>query len=97
MLDNEISSEFKVALRKENTKYQLVPPHCHRVNLAERAIQTFKNHFKASLASVDPNFPLTELDHSLLQAVITLNLLRAARLNPNLSAYTYVFGQFNYN
>ena len=43
VLDNEISSEFEAALNKENTKYQLMPPHYHRANLAERAIQTFKN------------------------------------------------------
>jgi hypothetical protein len=33
--------------------YQLVPPHC-----AERAIQTFKEHFVTVLSSVDPAFPL---------------------------------------
>ena len=65
--------------------------------MTERAVQTFKNILKAGLASVDPKFPLTEWDRLLPQAVITLNLLRAARINPNLSAYAYVFGQFDYN
>ena len=36
--------------------YQLVWLYTHRANLAECAIQTFKNHFKAILASVDPDF-----------------------------------------
>ena len=97
LLDNEISLEFKAALKKENISFQLVPPHCHRANLAERAIQTFKSHFKAGLASVNPDFPLAEWDRLIPQAVITLNLLRSARINPNLSAYAYVFGQFDYN
>ena len=42
--DNEISAEFTAALTKNNTSYQLVPPHIHRRNLAERAIQTYENH-----------------------------------------------------
>ena len=75
----------------------MVPPHCHRVNLAERAIQTFKRHFKAGLASVDPFFPFTEWDRLLPQAVTSLNLPRSPRINPNLSAYAYVFGKFDYN
>ena len=97
IMDNEISKELKNAMAKEEVKYQLVPPHCHRTNLAERAIQTFKQHFKAGLASTDPNFPLSEWDRLLPQAIITLNLLRTARVNPKLSAYAYLFGEFDFN
>ena len=61
-MDNDISLEFIAALTKNTTSYQLVPPHTHCRNLAERSIQNFKNHFKAGLASVDPNFPLSEWD-----------------------------------
>jgi hypothetical protein len=46
-------------VQKGNTKkgtIQLVPPDNHRQNLAESAIQTFKNHFKAILAGVDDTF-----------------------------------------
>ena len=77
VMDNVISSDFVAALTKNNTSFQLVPPHTHRRNLAERAIQTFKNHFKAGLVSVDSNFPLSEWDRLLEQANITLNLLRS--------------------
>ena len=49
-MDNEASAELKLAMEDNNTTYQLVPPHDHRNNLAERAIQTFKHHFKAGLA-----------------------------------------------
>ena len=96
VMDNEISLEFITTLEQNSVNYQLVPPHTHRRNLAERAIQTWKNHFKAGLASVDPNFPLTEWDRLIEQANITLNLLRSARSNPLLSAYTYIFGEFNF-
>ena len=52
---------------------------------------------KAVLASLDPNFPVHEWDRLLPQIIITLNLLRAARANPKLSAYSYMHGIFNYN
>ena len=32
----------------------------------------------------------------LQQANITLNLLRSSRVNPKLSAYSYIFGEFNF-
>ena len=75
VLDNEISNDFKAALKNHNTAFQLVPPHSHRRNLAERAIQTWKNHFKAGLATTDLNFSLSEWDLLMPQANITLNLL----------------------
>ncbi len=33
----------------------LVPPHNHRINAAERAIATFKEHFIGGLATVNKN------------------------------------------
>ncbi len=57
ILDNKTSAEFKKEIQK-NCKIQLVPPDNHRRNLAEQAIQTFKNHFKAILAGVDDTFPM---------------------------------------
>ncbi len=97
ILDNEISTDFKSALSKYELDYQRVPPHTHRRNKAERAIQTFKNHFLAGLASVHPLYPIAEWDRLLFQATTTLNLLRNSRVNPKLSAYAYLFGNFDYN
>jgi hypothetical protein len=37
-LDNEASTALQHAMRQENIDYQLVPPHVHRRNAAERAI-----------------------------------------------------------
>ena len=82
ILDNEASFDLKSAMTKYKTTYQLVPPHTHRANAAERAIQTFKNHFKAGLASLDPQFPVSEWDRLLEQTFLTLNLLRASRNKP---------------
>ena len=97
IMDNECSTEMKTALKKYNLKYQLVPPEVHRRNAAERAIRTFKNHFLSCLATCNKNFPIREWDRLLPQTVMTLNMLRNTRLNPALSAYTYLFGQHDFS
>ena len=84
-------------MESQDVDFQLTPAGLHRRNNAERAIQTFKNHFKAGIASLDPDFPIAEWDRLLEQAFLTLNLLRPARVNPKLSGYAYVFGQFDFN
>ena len=97
VLDNEFSTEMKTTMDKHEIKYQLVPPHIHRRNAAERAIQTFKHHFLAILASCDPDFPVSEWDRLLDQAELTLNLNRNSRNNPKLSSTAYLFGNFDFN
>ena len=57
-LDNEISKDHLSLLEHVGLKVQLIPPYEHRQNLAERAIQTYKNHFIAGLSGADPSFPL---------------------------------------
>ena len=96
-LDNEVSTSLKNFLTAEHVEYQLVPPHIHHRNSAERAIQTFKNHFIAGLASTAPNFPLSNWCRLLPQAELTLNLLRPSRLNPKLSAHAQLEGAFDFN
>ena len=73
------------------------PSHIHRRNAAEQAIRTFKNHFLAGLAGVDPNFPIKQWDRLLQQTEITQNLLLNSRANQQLSAYAYLFGNFDFN
>ena len=51
-MDNEASTALKLTMTTINIKYQLVPPSNHRAINAERAIQTFKNHFIAGLCIV---------------------------------------------
>jgi hypothetical protein len=75
---------------------QIVPPENHRQNLAERAIQTFKYHFKAIIAEIDDNFPMNLCDRLLPQTVLTLNLLQQSNIAPTVSAYQYIHGAFNY-
>ncbi len=84
ILDNEASAAFKTEIRKTCT-IQLVPPDNNRRNLAERAIQTFKNHFKSVIAGVDDNFPIHLWDRLLPQTILTLNLLRQSNVAPTVS------------
>jgi len=86
ILDNECSRDLKAAFSKHNISYQLVPPAEHRVNTAEHAICTLKNHFIAILITVDFNLLLAEWDRLLPHSVITLNL-HSSRLHPSLSAH----------
>jgi hypothetical protein len=97
VLDNECSNDMKKASQKANVEFQLVPRHTHRRNAAGRAVCMFKNHLCAGIATCDPNFPSQEWDRFLPQATITLNLLRASRLNPSLSAHAAIHGNFNFD
>ena len=79
VLDNECSFEMKKAFKKYDVVFQLVTPHVHCCNAAERAIQTWKNHFCTGLATCDPKTPLAEWDILMPQAEISLNLLHSSR------------------
>jgi hypothetical protein len=94
ILDNKASAAYKA---EKKCTMQLVLPDNHQQNLAEQAIQTFKNHFKAVIAGVDNNFPMNLWDRFLPQTVLTLNLLRQLNVAPMVSVYQYVNGPFNYN
>jgi hypothetical protein len=96
ILDNECSHLMQQAFTKHLVNFQLVPPHVHRRNAAERAIQTWKNHFCAWLATCDPKFPLTEWDRLMPQANLTLNLLRSSRRYSTLSAHSCVNKAFDF-
>ena len=55
------------------------------------------NALLAGLATCDPTFSLKEWDRLLQQVDITINLLRNSRLNPRLSAWVYLFGNFSFS
>jgi hypothetical protein len=96
-LDNKASAALKNFFTVNDITYQLVPPHCHQRNTAERAIRTFKEHFVVGLSSVYPSFPLHLLNRLLSQEEITLNLLRTSRLHPHLSAAAHFHDLVDYN
>ena len=84
-------------MKKEGINYQLVPPHIYCRNSAEKAIGTFKDHFIAGLAGVDPKIPLHLWCRLLPQGLMTSNLLRQSRTNPKLSAYVVMEGWHDYS
>jgi hypothetical protein len=96
-MDNEVSQKFKDYCKTKNITIELVPPHQHRRNKAERAIRTYKNHFGATLAGVDPNFPMGAWDELLEHIEITLNLLRSSPRNPRQSAWEMIHGPYDFN
>ncbi len=97
ILDNECSDDMKKTIKSNKMDFQFVPPHDHCRNLAEKAIQTFKDHFVAILCGVDKSFPLHLWDRLLPQAKHTLNMLRPSQMTPTISAYAYLWKQHSYN
>lgn len=95
--DNECSDILKAFMDAENVEHQLVLPHVHQRNAAERAICTFKNHFIAGLCSVDKDFPIHLWDRLLPQALLMLNLLLGSHFNPKLSAWAQLNSPFDFN
>jgi hypothetical protein len=82
---------------EEDIDFQLAPPQVHRQNAAECAIRTFKNHVIAVLCSTNMDFPLNLRDKILPQCLITLDLLRRSRINPQLSSQAHMHGAFDFN
>jgi hypothetical protein len=76
VMDNQATKFIKKFLTKKECKLQVVEPHNHRVNAAERAIQTFKDAFIAALATTDCDFPLQLWGKLALQVQDTLNLIQ---------------------
>ena len=92
ILYTEFSNALKILMREVNETFQLVLPHTHRRNSAERAIRTFKEPFISGLASTHKDFPLHLWCQLLPRASLTLNLLQKYRMNPKLSGYVQLNG-----
>ena len=69
----------------------------HHVNAAEKAIDSFKNHFITELSMLDSSFPMHLWCRLIPLAITTLNLLRPSRVNPKLSTEEYLNEVFDYN
>ena len=92
IMDNEVSEDLKKYIEDSDIQFQLMPPHMHQRNSAERAVRTFKNHFIAALCTVEPILSFYLCDRLLPQVTMTLNMLRISQINPGLSAYDKVDG-----
>ncbi len=94
---NKCLAAVEAYIKSERIGIQLVPPHNHRVNAAERPITTFKEHFIAALATVDAHCPLQLWDEFLPQVELILNMLRFSCRDPTKLANQEVYGTFDFN
>jgi hypothetical protein len=91
VLDNETSAAVLKLFKEEKLSYQFVPPGTKRSNKAERAIQTFRNHFIAVLGTIHKDFPMDRWDLLLPHIETTLNLLHPFEDDNMKSAYEGIF------
>ena len=96
-MDNQATKHIKKFLTEEQCKLQLVEPHNHRMNAAERAIQTWKDAFIAALATTDRDFPIQLWDRMAPQVKDSLNLLRASQIDPTKSPYEIINGTYDWS
>jgi hypothetical protein len=96
-MDNQATKAIKAYLTPQQVTLQLVEPHNHRVNAAERAIQTFKNRFIDSLGTTDSEFPVQLWDKLAPQVQDCINLIRRSRISPNKFAYETLEGPYDWN
>jgi hypothetical protein len=96
-MDNQATKQIKQFLTKDECRLQLVEPHNHCVNVAEHAIQTFKDAFIMALATTDSNFPLQLWDKLTPQVQDMLNMMRASRVDITKSAYKVMNGPYDWN
>ncbi len=96
VMDNVASKAIKSYLTDAEVGLQLIEPHNHRVNAAERAIQTFKNHFIAGLSIGDERFPTMLWSKLIKQAQHSLNLLCTTRVHLKISAYHALEGTHDF-
>jgi hypothetical protein len=75
MMDNQATKVIKAYLTLQQVSLQLLEPHNHRVNAAERAIQTFKNCLIGALGTTDAYFLIQLWDKLAPQVQDSINLL----------------------
>ena len=97
VLNNEISDAYRTEIRDTNMTFQLIPPDDHCRNLAERPIQTWKDHFVGVLSGTAYTFPLHLWCQIIHQVERQLLLLQQCCIKPKNSAYAHVYGAHDYN
>jgi hypothetical protein len=70
--------------------HKVVPLDCHWRNIAEGAIQMFKNHVVSILSGVDNRFPLSLWCHLVQPAELTVNLLQKSNIALKVSMYVQI-------
>jgi hypothetical protein len=97
ILNNQASFAYKTKIELTKMTYKLVPPDDHRHNLANKAIQMFKDHMISVLSGCSPTMPMHLWCQLLPQIERQLLLLCQSKANPNNLAYAHVYSHHNYN
>eukprot|EP00804_Cyclotella_cryptica_P014867 CCRYP_020386-RA/>CCRYP_020386-RA protein AED:0.51 eAED:0.20 QI:0/0/0/0.66/0.5/0.33/3/0/654 len=74
-----------------------LPPDDHRRNIAEKAIQTWKDHFVLALSGTADNFPLHLWCQLIPQMERQLNLLQQSHSNPKILSFAHLYSHHNCN
>jgi hypothetical protein len=96
ILNNQASAKYKAAIEASGMTYELVPPKEHRHNMAEKAIQIFKDHFIRVLSGCAPSMPIHIWCQLLPQVERQLLLLQQSCAHPNLLAYAHIYEHHDY-
>ena len=96
-MDNQATKVIKAYLNPQHIELQLVEPHNHHVNAAERAIQTLKNRSIGTLGTTDSNFPVQLWDKLAPQVKDFINLLHQSCINPDQLACEALKGPYGWN
>jgi hypothetical protein len=97
ILDNQASAQYKAAIKASSMTYELVPPKEHQRNMAEKVIQTFKDHFVGVLSGCAPSMPIHLWCQLLPQVERQLLLLQQSCAHPNILAHAHVYKHHHYN
>ena len=84
-------------MKKYSIDFQLSPPHMHHKNSAEQASRVCKNHFISGLSTTDPDLPISKWERILYKCLNALNLFHNSRFDPDISAYAYLYGPYDFN
>ena len=77
--------------------FQIAPPDDHCRNFAEKAIQTWKEHFIGVMSGTASTFPFQLWRQSIPQAEQKLLLLKQSHIHPKVSEYAQVYDPPDYN
>ena len=97
VFENEASKAYKDEIRESGMTYPLVPPDDHWRIIAEKSIQTCKDHFIGVLSGKEVTSPMNLWFQTIFQAEKRLLLFRKSQENLKKSAYAHLYGTQDYN
>ena len=93
VLDNEVSAALLELFDELHVKFQNVPPGNKRSNKAERAIQSWRNHFLSTMGTVSADCPHYVWSKFIEQMELTLAHLRPFETDRTISSFEGIHGR----